>query len=28
LLETGEVVTIARKAFIYNVGGVTIGHHA
>lgn len=27
LLETGEVVTIARKAFIYNVGGVTIGHH-
>lgn len=28
LLETGEVVTIARKAFVYNVGGVTIGHHA
>lgn len=28
LLETGDVVTLARKTFIYNVGGVFIGHHA
>ena len=28
LLETGDVVTLAQKTFVYNVGGVTIGHHA
>jgi putative colanic acid biosynthesis acetyltransferase WcaF len=28
LLETGDVVAIASRAYIYNVGGVFIGHHA
>lgn len=28
LLETGEVATIGPRAFIYNVGGLSIGHHA
>ena len=28
LLETGDVATIASKAYVYNVGGVFIGHHA
>ncbi len=28
LLETGDVATIGSRAHIYNVGGVSIGHHA
>ena len=28
LLETGDVATIASQAYIYNVGGMFIGHHA
>ncbi|BDS07656.1 acetyltransferase [Oceaniferula spumae] len=28
LLETGNVATIASRVYVYNVGGVTIGHHA
>jgi putative colanic acid biosynthesis acetyltransferase WcaF len=28
LLETGDVVAIASRAYIYNVGGMFIGHHA
>jgi putative colanic acid biosynthesis acetyltransferase WcaF len=28
LLETGDVATVASDAYIYNVGGVFIGHHA
>lgn len=28
LLRTGDVIAIARGAYVYNVGGVSIGHHA
>ncbi|MFC7338114.1 putative colanic acid biosynthesis acetyltransferase [Haloferula chungangensis] len=28
LLETGDVATIASGVYVYNVGGVKIGHHA